>query len=309
MAQLKKNTASQTVFFGLVKAIDGTALTGATVTVYVCKDGTQSTAAGSVTETAHGGYSFAPTQADTNGTNIGYIYTATSAIPVYQNYLTDVVDANGYASVNVVDIAGTAQTARDIGASVLLSAGTGAGQLDFTSGVVKSNATQILGTTVSTPATAGILDVNVKNMNNVAGTAITTIKAVQGLTTADTIATYTGNTVQTGDAYARLGAPAGASVSVDIATATTDILAIPTTAAPTTAAIASAVLTTTMTEAYPTQGTTFSLAKGMYQLVQQAGQMSIIGTIETVKKRDGATTAKTFTLDSATSPTTISETT
>lgn len=110
------------------------------------------------------------------------------------------VDANG--RVDVIKIAGTTQTARDLGASVLLSTGTGTGQLDFTSGIVKANATQILGTAVSTPATAGILDVNVKNMNNVSGSAITTVKAVQGLTTADTIATYTGNTVQTGDSFA-----------------------------------------------------------------------------------------------------------
>lgn len=53
--------------------------------------------------------------------------------------------------------------------------------------------TKILGTAISAPATAGILDVNVKNMNNVAGTPITTIKAVQGLTTADTIVTVSGN--------------------------------------------------------------------------------------------------------------------
>ena len=33
----------------------------------------------------------------------------------------------------------------------------------------------------------------------------------------DTITTYTSNTLQTGDSYARLGAPAGASVSADIA--------------------------------------------------------------------------------------------
>jgi len=44
------------------------------------------------------------------------------------------------------------------------------------------SATQILGTAISTPATAGILDVNVKNMNNVAGTSITTINANQGTT-------------------------------------------------------------------------------------------------------------------------------
>lgn len=36
--------------------------------------------------------------------------------------------------------------------------------------------------------------------------------------TGGTITTYTGNTPQTGDAYARLGAPAGASIAADIAT-------------------------------------------------------------------------------------------
>jgi hypothetical protein len=40
---------------------------------------------------------------------------------------------------------------------------------------------------------------------------------VQGVVLTDTVTTYTGNTPQTGDAFARLGAPAGASVSADIA--------------------------------------------------------------------------------------------
>jgi hypothetical protein len=47
--------------------------------------------------------------------------------------------------VNTVALAGTAQTGRDIGASVLLSSGTGTGQLSITSGVVSANATQISG--------------------------------------------------------------------------------------------------------------------------------------------------------------------
>lgn len=149
------------------------------------------------------------------------------------------------------------------------------------------NVKQWNGTNVATPATAGIPDVNVKNMNNVAATPITTIKAVQGLATDGVVPTVTtltnlpaitsnwltaagiatsalngkgdwniGKTgyalsaagvqaiwdaltsalttvgsigkklvdsvTQTGDAYARLGAPAGASVSADIAAVKTD---------------------------------------------------------------------------------------
>lgn len=41
---------------------------------------------------------------------------------------------------------------------------------------------------------------------------------VQGVVLTDTVTTYTGNTPQTGDAFARLGAPGGASIAADIAT-------------------------------------------------------------------------------------------
>jgi hypothetical protein len=44
--------------------------------------------------------------------------------------------------------------------------------------------------------------------------------------TGGTITTYTGNTPQTGDAFARLGAPAGASVSADVAAVKVDTAAI-----------------------------------------------------------------------------------
>ena len=80
------------------------------------------------------------------------------------------------------------------------------------------------------------LDVNVEEWNttavpaeHTAGYPIVTVKdgagtgeintnagKVVGVELTDTLTTYTGNTVQTGDAFARLGAPAGASVSADI---------------------------------------------------------------------------------------------
>lgn len=45
--------------------------------------------------------------------------------------------------------------------------------------------------------------------------------------TVSTLTTYTGNTVQTGDAYARLGAPAGASTAADIAAINTKTTNLP----------------------------------------------------------------------------------
>ncbi|MDX8438351.1 hypothetical protein [Mesorhizobium australafricanum] len=77
---------------------------------------------------------------------------------------TALIDANG--RVDVAAIAGTAQTARDIGASVLLSSGTGTGQVSLTAGVVSANATQIAGSAVNTASAQ--LGVNVVNAGGTA---------------------------------------------------------------------------------------------------------------------------------------------
>lgn len=88
---------------------------------------------------------------------------------------TLVVDANGLADANMVKMgptgSGTAQTARDIGASVLLSSGTGTGQLDFTSGVVKANATQWLGGTIPAVNVTGVPIVDTKYVTGTLQTA------------------------------------------------------------------------------------------------------------------------------------------
>jgi hypothetical protein len=108
-----------------------------------------------------------------------------------------VIDSAGLADANTVKLgpsgSGTAQTARDIGASVLLSTGTGAGQLDFTSGVVKSNLVQILGTVLT--ETAGQIAAAFKKLFDVSGPVLT----AQSVN-------------QTGDSFGRIGA-AGAGLT------------------------------------------------------------------------------------------------
>lgn len=75
------------------------------------------------------------------------------------------------------------------------------------------------------------------------------------------------------------------------------------------AQVATAVLTTAMTEAYRSAGATATLAQFAYEVLAHLGESSISGTTKTLKKLDGATTAKTYTLDSATTPTAITEAT
>jgi len=80
---LRKNVASQKVPFVLVNASTGAALTGATVTATISKDGgAQATATGTVAELGLGQYLWSPAQADTNANSLGVIFTASSAIPV-----------------------------------------------------------------------------------------------------------------------------------------------------------------------------------------------------------------------------------
>lgn len=70
---------------------------------------------------------------------------------------------------------------------------------------------------VTATGAAGIDWGNVENQTTSVNLSSTTTNLC------NTITTYTGNTVQTGDSFARLGAPAGASVSADIATVDTNV--------------------------------------------------------------------------------------
>ncbi len=72
--------------------------------------------------------------------------------------------------------------------------------------------------------------------------------------------------------------------------------------------IADGVLTRQMTEAYRAAGVAPTLAQVAFELIAHMGDSAISGTTKTLKKIDG-TTAKTFTLDSATTPTSITEAT
>lgn len=74
-------------------------------------------------------------------------------------------------------------------------------------------------------------------------------------------------------------------------------------ALPTAAENFTAVLTTQMTESYAADGTAPTLAQAVFLVMQSLHEFAISGTTRTVKKIDGTTTAATFTLDSASAPT------
>ena len=164
---LKQSTAFIFRSGPFVDSTDGvtaeTALTIAQADIQISKAGAAFAQTSATTPTtthdADGWYQcpFTTTDTGTLGT-LDVQIAMTGALPVWKHFM--VMPANVFDSlvsgsaadlldVSTVQLAGTAQTARDIGASVLLSMGTGTGQLDFTSGVVKASLVQILASAIT----------------------------------------------------------------------------------------------------------------------------------------------------------------
>jgi len=98
----RKNTASQYIYFGLVNATTGAALTGASVTAYRALDGNaQASATGTTTELGNGQYRFNLSQADTNANNGSYLFTATNAVIVEKSVVFTAVDPTDAAAFGI----------------------------------------------------------------------------------------------------------------------------------------------------------------------------------------------------------------
>jgi hypothetical protein len=85
----RKNVAGQYICFQGVDATTGGIKSGVTWTIRRSIDGTAAAGGGSVTEDGTTGwYSYAMSQADTNGNNIGFNFTGTGAVPQTVNIIT-----------------------------------------------------------------------------------------------------------------------------------------------------------------------------------------------------------------------------
>lgn len=224
---LRKNVAGQFVHIAAVNATNGAALTGATISIRRCIDGTFAAGGATITEdTGLGFYKVALTQADTNGNDIGYFFTATNMIPVQLTCVmtaADPTDAvhlgltalpNAAAGANTgLPVVGTQVPNATAGAANgLLISGSNAGTTTLGAFTV-TGATTLTGA-VSLGSTLGVTG-NV-TLSGAAGLAVTngiTANITGNLVgTVSTLTTYTGNTPQTGDNFVRIGA-AGAGLT------------------------------------------------------------------------------------------------
>lgn len=202
---------------------------------------------------------------------------ATNMVPVAIEIQTTNLPAN------TQQISGTNQTARDLGASVLVSSGTGTGQLDITSGVVKANTTQVAGTAQTARDLGASVLLSV-------GTGTGQVNLSGGKVPA---------TVAVGDI---------ADNAITSAKIATDAIGAAQLASDAVLEIFAGVLTSQLTESYAADGTAPTLAQAIFLIQQSLHEFALSGTTRTVKKLDGSTTAAVFTLDSATSPTSTTRT-
>lgn len=163
---------------------------------------------------------YTPTQAETDFTSFTVIASKAGCIPVCVTIVTSASATPGYAGVDWAFVANkttaNALTGTTIATTQKVDVETiktnpvvNGGTITFPTNKTLADATALAAVAAQLPVAltgAGNLKVDVLAINGVATTPVTTIKAVQGLTTADTIATYTGNTPQTGDTFARIGA-------------------------------------------------------------------------------------------------------
>jgi len=77
-----KNTASQFLYFTMISSVDGSAITSAVAGYRTIDGGSQNAVTGSLSHKGNGQWQLALSQADTNGNNIGFLFTHATGINV-----------------------------------------------------------------------------------------------------------------------------------------------------------------------------------------------------------------------------------
>jgi hypothetical protein len=162
---LRKFVSGQFVHIAGVNVSTGAIVSGATWTMRRCLDGTFGAGGATITEDGTTGfYKVALAQADTNGNDIGYFFTATNCVPVTLNVITTAADPTDTVRFGLTALPNAAAEA--VGG--LFTRGTGAGQINQeANGYISVNLKAIL-STVLTETVGGYLAAAFKKLFDVA---------------------------------------------------------------------------------------------------------------------------------------------
>jgi len=272
---MKKNVASQSIGAQMITTADGTIFTGAVSVLYTIDNGTQTSGGG--TAPAHEGngfHSYTPLQAETNGDHIAFTFTGTGAITsTVQVYTSFPQTQDHTVPIDNID------TVVD-----LIKSDTTAILVD-TNDLQTNQDNWLTATGFNTVIPPSVAQFNARSIVSADYFLVTDYTAPDN-------ASITSILADTNDLQANQGnwlTATGFSTSAEIA-ALNDISVVD-------------ILTTQMTESYAGDGTAPTLAQSLFLTMQNLQDFSYIGTTQTVKKLDGSTTAATYTLDDAVTPT------
>lgn len=228
---------------------------------------------------------------------------------------SDIVDIAGSAvststaqiGVNVVNFGGSAGTFAS-GIPSVNSSQFGGATVTATTSVTFPSACTVATTTGAVGSVTGNVGGNVVgSVGSISGVSFPSNFAALGINASGHVSRVT--LVDTTTTNTDMLTAAGIRTAVGLASANLDTQLD---ALPTNAELATAIttgLTTALTEGYRGTGATGSVRDLLYEIIAHMGESSISSTTKTLKKIDGTTTAKTYTLNSATTPTSITETT
>lgn len=242
-----------------------------------------------------------------HGILVDTVTTATTA--------TAVTTVNGLAAnvITAASIAADAITDAKVASDVTIASVTGAvgsvtGAVGSVTARVTANADQLAGQTIT--AAAGVtFPASVASPTNITAGTITT---VTNLTNAPTAGDLTATMKTSVTTAATAATPVAASVTGAVGSVTAGVT-VTTNNDKTGMRLSATGITDIrdiqLVEGYAADGAAPTMNQAIFQLLQFLTERSITSTTMTVKKLDGSTTAMTFTLDSASSPTSITRAT
>lgn len=226
--------------------------------------------------------------------------TSATGYMVYQTArLTS--SAIGTVNANTIQLAGQTVTAGagvtfpgTVASPTNITAGTITTVTNLTNAATAGDFTAVMKTSLNAATPASVTGAVGSVTGNVGGNVVGSVASVTGA-----VGSVTGNVG--GSVGSVVGAVGSVTAAVTVGTNNdkTNYLL--------TSAYDFAKGTVAMTESYAALGAGLTPAQALYGINQQIGERSTVLTAVTVKKRDRSTTAKTYTLDNAVTPTAITE--
>lgn len=220
-----RNAASpQRISVGPVVQISDGAVQTSGVSVKVMPQAGAAGAGGGTIAYEEGVVHYLPTQAETDYASFMVLAYKTGCIPSSVTIVTSASTTAGYAGVDWSKVTAPTTSLNLSGTTIATSQAVASvsGAVGSVTGLTASDVGAIKAKTDNLPASPASTT-NITAASGVTLAAVTHTGAV-----IPTVTTLTGHTAQTGDAFARLGAPAGASLSVDLAAVKTDTAAVKT---------------------------------------------------------------------------------